>query len=222
MAAFFGIIAWIIGILIISYAIITIIGFTLTLVKANKSAKYEDYEELLPYISSDFESFRERHKDLSEEKCVLTFFSKKSNYLRAKENKKEQEERTNDILYRKPKIQNRVYSYKYENLVYEIFAPYAKLDDHSPLDKPKYTFGYVNNDVVKSEIVRLLKVSAPEADKLFDEFVKNRLLYVSTYQKENGEWCTGKVCTMGSILEYDWDVISKYDMNFTKWKKNNQ
>lgn len=222
MASFFGIIAWIIGILIISYVIITVIGFTITLVKANKSAKIEDFEGLLPYISDEYEAFQEKHKDLSEGKCILMFFSDKSNYLRAKKSKKEHEERTNDILYRKPKIENRVYSYKYENLVYEIFAPYAKMDDHSPKDNPKYTFGYVNNEVVKSEIVRILKVSPPEAVNLFDEFVKNHLLDLSINQNENGEWCTGKVCTMGSILENDWDVISKYDMNFSKWKEKNQ
>ena len=75
MAAFFGIIAWIIGILIISYVIITIIGFTLNLVKANKSAKIEDFEGLLPYISDEYEAFQEKHKDLSEGKCILMFLN---------------------------------------------------------------------------------------------------------------------------------------------------
>ena len=213
----FEIIAWIAGIGIILYAIISILGLILSIVRERRDYKIEEYKKLLQYVSEDYRAFKERNQDLSEDKCVLKFFSYKDNYLRAKKNKKEQEDRFND-MQRKPKIEMRVYSYKYENMIYEIFAPYAKKEDGEPIDNPKYRFGYINNDVVKKEIARILTLPASDADRLFDEFVQNRMLDVIEVRDKNGKWCKGGTCTMGPLLEYEWDIISKYDMNFSKWK----
>ena len=48
--------------------------------------------------------------------------------------------------------------------------------------------------------------------KLIDELVQNNLIY------EYGDvvdW--KKKCSLGYLLAYEWDIISRFDNNFTKW-----
>ena len=56
----------------------------------------------------------------------------------------------------------------------------------------------------------------PEAERLFEELVKNRVIDINTTYKD-GKVQWGKSCSLGSTLYFHWSDISKYDMNIGRW-----
>ena len=114
-------------------------------------------------------------------------------------------------------------SYKYENVLYEIFAPYATPRKYE-YNGQKWGFTYeirLENNFVIKEIIRLLKISIEEAKILFEEFNKNDMLVIHKKNVQNGtvlgEWVRTGRCSLGNLLIYDWNIISNHDMNLSKW-----
>lgn len=145
--------------------------------------------------------------------------------------RKAEERRNEDIkrkqkeadLKRKDTIIKRTFSYRYEIILYEIFAPYARKKNIEHNGQIwEIPFGKtLENSYVISEISRLLALSSEEANKLFWEFEKNDMLHVDNEYIENGTILGERVksdrCSFGSLLQYDWNIISNEDMNLSKW-----
>lgn len=135
---------------------------------------------------------------------------------------KEEKQREAD-LKRKDSIVKRTYSYKYENVLYEIFAPYAtkrEFEYNGQMWEVKYGTE-LENDFVISEISRLLNLPLEDAKELFWEFDKNDMLDVGHKYIEDktavGQWIKSDRCEFGSLLAYNWNIISNEDMNLSKW-----
>jgi hypothetical protein len=115
----------------------------------------------------------------------------------------------------KEKIISRTFSYKYEEMVYEIFSPYA-IQVKRPFEKSKWEVNEsLEKEFVKKEIQRILQITDIEASKLLDELIKNKIIY------ESGvcvDW--KKSCSLGYLLAYEWDIISKTDNNLSKWMES--
>ena len=111
---------------------------------------------------------------------------------------------------RKEAIVKRVFSYKYENVIYEIFSPYARKGGGGSFRRQRWTIDliYFEDEFVKSEISRILNIPYSDAAKLFEEFLDNQLLMHSFGQTK---------CSVGNILTEQWDVITKNDNNFSIW-----
>ena len=111
---------------------------------------------------------------------------------------------------RKETIVKRVYSYKYENVIYEIFSPYARKGGGGSFRRQIWTIDlvYIEDEFVKNEISRILNIPYSDAAKLFEEFLDNQLLTHSFGQTK---------CSVGTILTEQWDVITKSDNNFSIW-----
>ena len=135
---------------------------------------------------------------------------------------REQKQKEDD-LKRKDIIIKRTFSYKYENVIYEIFAPYA-IKKKYELDGQKWEYPiYVRleNSFVISEISRLLCLETDESNELFWNFEKNDMIDIdSKYIADGtvlGKWVKSDRCALGSLLIYDWNIISNEDMNLSKW-----
>ncbi|MBR6139608.1 MAG: hypothetical protein IKQ12_08605 [Prevotella sp.] len=140
---------------------------------------------------------------------------------RAEEKRKEynDEKQKHEELLRKERIIKRTYSYKYENILYEIFAPYATKSKYE-LDGQMWEMPYhksLDNDYVISEISRLLNVSSEEANKLFWEFEKNNMIDMDNLLDKK----KSVRCCLGSLLLNDWNIITNEDMNLSKWIEQN-
>ena len=111
---------------------------------------------------------------------------------------------------RKEAIVKRVFSYKYENVIYEIFSPYARKGGGGSFRRQRWTIDliYFEDEFVKSEISRILNIPYSDAAKLFEEFLDNQLLTHSFGQAK---------CSVGNILTEQWDIITKRDNNFSIW-----
>ena len=111
---------------------------------------------------------------------------------------------------RKEAIVKRVFSYKYENVIYEIFSPYARKGGGGIFRRQRWTIDliYFEDEFVKSEISRILNIPYSDAAKLFEEFLDNQLLVHSFGETK---------CSVGNILTKQWDIITKTDNNFSIW-----
>jgi len=111
---------------------------------------------------------------------------------------------------RKEAIVKRVFSYKYENVIYEIFSPYARKGGGGIFRRQRWTIDliYFEDEFVKDEISRILNIPYSDAAKLFEEFLDNQLLVHSFGETK---------CSVGNILTKQWDIITKTDNNFSIW-----
>jgi len=111
---------------------------------------------------------------------------------------------------RKEAIVKRVFSYKYENVIYEIFSPYARKGGGGIFRRQRWTIDliYFEDEFVKDEISRILNIPYSDAAKLFEEFLDNQLLVHSFGETK---------CSVGNILTKQWDIITKTDNNFSNW-----
>lgn len=175
-----------------------------------RKEKLEEYRKLKQFADEEIYYFK-KENNYSNDKVLRKFFSDKYNYKRAKELKIE-----NDWIrkYYSPFCnedslkEKRMYSYKYERVVYEIFGKwgYHLSDDvwliHKELD-PNY---------IIREIAKLLRLNLAESIKLFDELIQNDLIqYTDQYNK----WS----CVLGYTL-HNWNCISNDDYSFSKWKND--
>lgn len=119
---------------------------------------------------------------------------------------------------RRKKIVNRVHSYQYENLIYEIYSPYA--ENKKTSNKIYGTFPrqswavteYLEDEFIKSEISRIMAISKEEATAMFNSFLKSYLLIHKSYNAHKS--------LIGPTLSEDWDIISKNDMNLSRWMES--
>ncbi len=111
-----------------------------------------------------------------------------------------------DYQDNKPNIVKRAYSFQYEDGVYQIFAPFAKKNYGSWTVSESLEVEYVIR-----EIKEIYNVTNEKARELFDEFVKNELINFFFHDERK------KKCMLGRILDSEWNVISEYDLNLSKW-----
>ena len=107
-------------------------------------------------------------------------------------------------------------SYQYEDLVYEIYAPYCI---YSSFYEKWYTDVQLRKDHIIKRIFEIKSDKAPsvslaDAKSLFKAMIEAEVLDCmfdnsATYYQ------------MGIVLRYDWAVVSDEDMNIDKWIKKN-
>ena len=149
--------------------------------------------------------------------CLLIIYQSLKQYIIDNYRKKiNDNERTKDEdEKRKEFIKKRVYSYKYENVIYEIFSPYARKGGGSGIfRRQSWTIGidlYLEDEFVKNEISRILNIPYSDAATLFEEFLDNELLMHSFGMTK---------CCIGHILTEQWDIITQNDNNFSIWMES--
>ena len=134
----------------------------------------------------------------------------------AEENRKQHYEReaAREDKQRRENIIKRTYSYKYEDVIYEIFAPY-RIERRFEYQGQKWeVHEKLENEFVIHEISRILDVNIEEARRLFKEFDDNGLVDVGLGKDIHTR---ARKCSIGIVIYYNWDIISKSDKNFSKW-----
>ena len=114
---------------------------------------------------------------------------------------------------RKELIMDRVYSYKYEDSIYRIFSPYAVENKNAFSEHQKWLCDTsLELNFVSYELGRILLMSEYQAIDLLREFKEHHLVEwtLAPYSREYN-------CSMGDLLIYHWDIISKNDKNFSSW-----
>ena len=165
------------------------------------SSEYEDKERK----KRDLEKYAFSGEDISNPKDRKIIIERRkeveANIAKNKEDEK------------KELIMNRVYSYKYEDAIYRIFAPYAVENKDVFSNEQKWMcYTSLNLSFVSYELGRILSMSEHSAIDLLREFKDNHLV----------EWTINPDtrdydCSMGYLLLYHWDIISKNDKNFSSW-----
>ena len=103
---------------------------------------------------------------------------------------------------RKRQITKRVYSYDYECLIYQIFAPFRTKNEC----EEKWSYDKLEKKFVINEIARIKEITLDQAGELFLEMKEKGL--IEEYQMK---------CKIGMTLDYYWNVVSDEDLNFSKW-----
>ena len=190
-----------------------IVGFVALLLffTTRSEAKSKYYEDLYKYVPEE----KGLDPNVSRTKAIKKILSQPG-VREAAEKMKEERARNrakNEDLDRKRDIERRVYSYKYEELIYHIFSPYAQKREKYPRGKWEWwiTKG-IDREFFCYEISRILNVSYDNACRLLSEFEKNGLISLS---KRPHSLSTD--CWPGYILSMKWNIISEYDNNFNRW-----
>ena len=116
---------------------------------------------------------------------------------------------------RKELILKRTYSYQYEDVVYEIFAPLAVKEKNAQLAAERggwHVSKSLDKAFVQNEIARIMKISDEDASNLLFEFKENKMIKILNIPPK-----LNNACFMGDLLLYQWDIISKQDKNISKW-----
>lgn len=179
-----------------------------------KEDRERENEDLFKYT---YRSERNFDKTISRAKNIEKVLSQPGVRREAEERRKKGRQiiAADEDRRRKDKILKRTYSYNYEDLIYEIFSPLAVLEENSSMAK-KYGKWRIHNSIDKfffqSEIARILRVTDEEAGDLMFQFEKNDLINISTIPNT---W--KHTCGLGTLLEYDWNIISNQDKNISTW-----
>lgn len=168
----------------------------------------KENKELFKYVRNDYD-FDPNLSDYENIKKILS---------NPKVRREAEEERRKSLRIRaaneerdkKNKILKRVFSYKYEELLYQLFSPFACKMDKPYRGQQWEIRGSIEADFIRAEISRIQNITYSEASQLLNEFIDNNLIEL---RKSNGFF----YCHMGYLLYYDWDVISKEDQNFSSW-----
>ena len=177
--------------------------------------KRRDNAELMKYVP--------KHKLSKKKDKGYDMYAKdtlKDKEVRAAAEKARQEDKDREIKLKKEenkqKTIKRVNSYQYEDLVYEIYAPYCI---YSSFYEKWYTDVQLHKDHIIKRIFEIKSdkdpsVSLADAKSLFKAMIEAEVLDCifdnsATYYQ------------MGIVLRYDWAVVSDEDMNIDKWIKKN-
>lgn len=193
-----------------------IIGVIYLLIRSSerKEDKEKENEDLFKYTYRSEENF---DKTISRAKNIEKVLSQPSVRREAEERRKKGQEimAADEDRRRKDKILKRTYSYQYEDVIYEIFSPLAVQEENSWMAK-KYGKWRLHKSIDKfffqSEIARILRMSEDEASELMFQFEKNDMIQISTIPNT---W--KHTCSLGTLLEYDWNIISNQDKNISTW-----
>ena len=191
--------------------VIAAIFIYVTVILPKKENKDKENRNLAKYVSTKYGI----DIDTASSQEIKEFLSDPAVRKEAEERKKidiQNRAKYEDQKHKKL-VTQRVYSYKYEDIIYKIFAPYAyKTND--PFSK--HQSWMVNTSLefsfVAYELSRILNMGEPCAVDLLREFAQNGL--VDTSEEPHSYYL---YCSMGSLLLYDWDIISKNDKNFSSW-----
>lgn len=175
-----------------------------------KDAKDKDNIDLSKHLNhtihtvnpvDTYEGKRELRKILSDPEV-----RKNAEERRAAYNEEKQKEAD---LKRKDSIIKRTFSYKYEDVVYEIFAPFAYKVQYDYKGQYWHIGEMLPKAFVISEISRILDLPNEDADQLLSAFIEHDMI--------SDCLCDEGMCEFGSLLDYNWDIISSQDMSLTKW-----
>lgn len=190
--------------------VVVIVSLIYEYFKNSRKEKLDEYRKLTEFVGEDFYNYQKQH-NYSQNKALRKFFSDKYIYEKAKELKTEQEwewEYYSPYLSEDELKNKRIYSYKYEKVVYEIFGKwgYHLSDDVWLIHKQ------LGTNYIIVEIAKLLRLNFAESIKLFDEFIQNGLIqYTEQYDKS--------FCIIGYTL-HNWNYLSTEDYSFSKWKND--
>lgn len=148
-----------------------------------------------------YEGKKELRKILSDPEVRKKAEEKRAAYI--------EEKQKEDDLKRKDTIIKRTFSYKYENVIYEIFAPFAYKVQYDYKGQYWHVNEVLSKDYVLSEICRILAITNEKATQLLSCFIENDMI--------SDCLCEKGMCELGPLLEYQWDIISPQDMSLTKW-----
>ena len=194
-------------------AVVGAIIYFLALNSEKKADEKRENEELFRYVggSENFDEKLSRSENIKKrlKEPGVRKYAEEQRAMGMKIRAEEEDKR------RKEKILNRTYSYQYEDLIYEIFSPLAVMEENKFMAKD-YGKWRVHRSMDRffflSEISRILNVSEDEAIELLFQFEKHDMIDISNIPNT---W--KKACSMGNLLAYDWDIISKQDKNISVW-----
>ena len=183
----------------------------ITIIMPKKERCDERKQNLANYVSSkhgvdvDTASSKEIDKLLSNPAIRKEAEDLRSMALKNKAKYEDQEH--------KKLVLQRAYSYKYEDVIYKIFAPYA-YNSNDPFSKRQrwMVSTSLEYSFVAHEVACILKMAETHAVDLLKEFAQNGL--IDTHEVPHSYYL---YCSMGSLLLYNWDVISTNDHNFSDW-----
>ena len=197
------------------FVILIVIVFLILMYMEYDDRKRRDNAELMKYVPKDKLS---KKKDKGYDMYAKDTLKDKE--VRAAAEKARQEDNDREIKLKKEenkqKTIKRVNSYQYEDLVYEIYAPYCI---YSSFYEKWYTDVQLHKDHIIKRIFEIKSdkdpsVSLADAKSLFKAMIEAEVLDCifdnsATYYQ------------MGIVLRYDWAVVSDEDMNIDKWIKKN-
>lgn len=190
---------------IIFICVVTIIAIVLVVLFYKSEERNWENRKLAKFLTSEtnFMSDAELRKLLSDPAVRKKAEKERDRY--------EEEERKREIQKRKKGIIDRCFSYEYEDLLFEVFAPFANRD-RTPLAiaycKEWEHHESLEVEFVLNEIIRISKVSNEEANQLITKFIKHRLIKLSPNEQK---------CCLGDVLVDYWNIVSGDDMNLTRW-----
>ena len=156
-----------------------------------------------------------------DEKTIMKRFKEKPELIKEAEKvleeKKEREHRWNEIQ-KKQMIKERIFAYDYEELLYEIFAPYAKLNFQG-----KWEFlGGLPMELIIERISDIKKIPIDDAVDIFEILIKHNLL--NRFLLNEGEYSLSSLLLPKTSKKTDeqgdfmrWDIVSDTDLNLDKW-----
>lgn len=170
---------------------------------SNKRYHYRELADFYPWYYEDDESIEKRFKDNPD-------LIKEAEKLLAE---KKERDRIWEEKKKKDEIIERVFAYDYEEMLYQIFAPYAKVDFRGRWG----CFVFLQKELIMKQISEIKNISLKESEEIFQTLVEHSLL-IPLDPRGSVEY------TLTPLLEENndgkssrWNVVSDTDMNLNKW-----
>ena len=195
-------------------AVIAVIVFMIVMFFQKNEDEVRENADLFKYLKgreNDFDKNLPRHKNI---KKILSDPETRK-YAEDLREKAIQRSEVCEDSRRKELILKRAYSYQYEDVIYEIFAPLAVKERNPQIAAERggwAVFKPIDKAFFQSEVARIMKISDEEASFFILEFMKNEMIRVINIPDK-----INNACFMGDLLKYQWDIISKQDKNVSKW-----
>ena len=184
--------------------------YLITKYYGNQSAKAEENRQLIYKggYSYEFERFWQSHPELSHERALLKFLEdenkKKDAIIKTREREQFDKELAEDI--KRNRIKKRIFAYNYENFIFSLFSPLAKMRKGS-YNIDKWT---CSDSLPKTYVLKKMEEKyGMEATQIYGLFLENELLE----EKQDGS------IQLGFILQYDPNVVVDTDLNIDKYIK---
>lgn len=192
-----------------AFTILAIIFYLCLRYIANSQDKERENRELAKYLNLNAFYWDKKKSYDDNIKKILSDPEVRKIAEEAREKAIKQKQKDEDKR-RKEDILNRTFSYKYENVIFEIFAPFANKKKYPSRNEEEWECTErLEVEFIKNELMRLCNVTYEDAEELITKFEQHKLLTFFTRGK--------KKCFYGNTLKYDWNIISDEDMNLSKW-----
>lgn len=106
-------------------------------------------------------------------------------------------------------IKNRVYAYDYEEMLYQIYAPFAILSMGKWL-----SLEGLDKEYIVQSIAKIRNMSYEEAQILFEDLNKHNL--INDFAK-TGKFVLCSMLAASGSQDKKWQIVSDTDMNLDKW-----